>query len=260
MLPGSVGGTEAVNLVFFTQEDPFYVRVFFEEFLEINDHCDQVRAVVISKPMGKRSAIDLARQMYGFYGPSGFLKMGVRYAYARGMRRTIGQLARSRGLHVVEWSDLNSPEFLNLARSYDADLFISVASPVIFKEEILAVPRICCINIHNAPLPRYRGMMPNFWQLYHGEKETGITVHRMAKSIDSGDVIRQEYLPVQQDESLDHLIRRTKRRNAVLLGEVLDEFRTGKVTFTPLDGEGSYFTFPTMAEVKEFKRRGGKLL
>jgi methionyl-tRNA formyltransferase len=249
-----------MNLVFFTQEDPFYVRVFFEEFLEIYDRSDRILAVVISKPMGKRSTADLARQMYGFYGPWGFLKMGARYAAAKAWGRTIGGLVRSKGLSVIERSDLNSADFLAMIKGYDADLFVSVASPIIFKREILSVPRMCCVNIHNAPLPRYRGMMPNFWQLYHGEKTTGITVHRMAPAIDGGEIIRQEYLPVQPGETLDELIRRTKRRNAVLLKEVLDDFRTGKATFTPLQGEGSYFTFPTKAEVREFKRRGGKLL
>jgi methionyl-tRNA formyltransferase len=249
-----------MNLVFFTQEDPLYVRIFFEEFLKIRDRSDRILAVVISKPMGKRSATDLARQMYGFYGPLGFLRMGARYAAAKATGRTIGRLVRSRGMRVIERSDLNSAEFIATIKGYDADMFISVASPIIFKKEILSLPRACSINIHNAPLPRYRGMMPNFWQLFHGEEKTGVTVHRMALTIDGGEAIRQEYLPVLPGETLDHLIRRTKKRNALLLKEVLDDFRAGSVTFTPIEGEGSYYTFPTKAEAREFKRRGGKLL
>lgn len=265
-----------MKVILFSQEDPFYVRVFFETFLEIYDRSDQIQAVVISRPMGKRSAAALAGQMYGFYGPWDFIRMGIRYAGAKAAARggdwlcritgrqpvptTIGQLVRSHGIPIIECDDLNSEAFREKMKGLAPDLFVSIASPVIFKEDLLEIPAVCAINIHNAPLPRYRGMLPNFWQLFHGEGRTGITVHRMVRSIDGGDIIRQEFLPVAPGESLDALIRRTKKRNAILLKQVLDDFRKGSVTFTPMVGEGSYFTFPTKAEVQEFKRRGGRLL
>jgi len=190
-----------MNIIFFTQEDPFYVKIFFDEFLKNYKPLDDIKAFVISRPMGKKSIKILAKQMYDFYGPYDFLRVGTQYALKklmgkRSVRRsdkksiktyTIRQLAKSYGLNVVERSDLNSEDFHNFIRQYEPDLFISVASPMIFKEKLMSIPQLDTINIHNAPLPKYRGMLPNFWQLYHGEKEVGITIHRIDTGIDTGD-------------------------------------------------------------------------
>ena len=61
----------------------------------------------------------------------------------------------------------------------DLDLVISINASQKFKSEILALPRLGCINVHGALLPRYRGRLPSFWVLANGEKETGTTVHFM---------------------------------------------------------------------------------
>ena len=164
-----------MNIVFFTQEDPFYVKIFFDDFFKHHKRLDDIKAIVISKPMGKKSTFKLARQMYNFYGPFDFMRVGCKYAFAKLMGKkpverihsavpprtyTIKQLATAYGIRVIERNDLNSKAFLSLIKQYDPDLFISVASPIIFKEELIRVPKLDCINIHSAPLPKYRGMLP----------------------------------------------------------------------------------------------------
>ena len=264
-----------MTIIFFTQEDPFYVKIFFDEFFKRYDHLNEIKAVVISQTMGKKSTLDLAKQMFGFYGSVDFVRMGLKYACVKVMSKrnlnknpagkvpktySIKQTAAVYGIDVIDRSDLNSKAFLSMISKFDADLFISVASPVIFKKDLITVPRVDCINIHNAPLPNYRGMMPNFWQLYHGEREVGITVHRIASGIDTGDIILQHLVPVERDETLDHLIRKTKKENARLIIQVIDDFRNGRVNCDKMEGKGSYFTFPTKEDVKEFKRRGKNIL
>lgn len=264
-----------MKIIFFTQEDPFYVKAFFDEFLRLYSHADEIRAIVLSRPMGKKTISQLARQMYNFYGLHDFLRMGTRYAFVKLMQHrnitrsvegevnktyTIKQLATSYGINVIERSDLNDPRFLQEIRRYDADLFISVACPIIFKKEIINIPRLGCINIHNAPLPKYRGMLPNFWQLYHNEKESGITVHRINTGIDTGDIIAQRFVTIQPEETLHSLILKTKRQGARIMIDVIDDFRNERVQSVEMSGAGSYFTFPGRKEVLELKRRGRRLL
>jgi methionyl-tRNA formyltransferase len=264
-----------MKIIFFTQEDPFYVKAFFDEFLRLYAPADEIRAIVLSRPMGKKTILQLARQMYNFYGLFDFLRMGTRYAFIKLMQHrnitrsaagqvnktyTIKQLATTYGINVIERSDLNDPSFLQVIRQYDADLFISVASPIIFKKELINMPRLGCINIHNAPLPKYRGMLPNFWQLYHDEKESGITVHRINAGIDTGDIIDQRYIPIQPEETLHSLILKTKRQGAQIMIDVIDDFRHDRVRSIKMSGTGSYFTFPGRKEVLELKRRGRRLL
>jgi methionyl-tRNA formyltransferase len=264
-----------MKIIFFTQEDPFYVKAFFDEFLRLYAPTGEIKAIVLSRPMGKKSVLQLAQQMYNFYGFFDFLRMGTRYAFIKLMQHrtitrstdgkvaktyTMKQLTTAYGIDVIERNDLNDPNFLQAISCYDADLFISVACPIIFKKELINLPKLGCINIHNAPLPKYRGMLPNFWQLYHNEKESGITVHRISEGIDAGDIIAQRYVPIQSEETLDSLILKTKRQGARIMIDVIADFRHERVRSKKMSGVGSYFTFPNREEVLELKRRGRRLL
>jgi len=224
-----------MRILFFTQDDPFYVKLFFDEFFRNCRDGGAVEGVVICDVMGKKSFPKLLKQMYDFYGPVDFTRMGARYvgskvggalpAMVRGERSfNIEQLCAGYGIPVLRGNGLHSPAFLSKVRSMKADLFVSVASPVIFRKELIEAARLGCINIHSGKLPRYRGMMPNFWQLYHGEKKVGITVHEINEKIDDGRIILQRDVEVQPRETLDSLMGRTKRIGAHC---VADAIRSG---------------------------------
>jgi len=104
-------------------------------------------------------------------------------------------------------------------------------------------------------------MMPNFWQMLHGETEVGTTVHRINASLDDGAILAQILTPLQPGESLDSVIRRTKREGGRLLGNTLTLLARGQVTELPNSAaEGSYFSFPTPDDVRQFRRRGLRML
>jgi methionyl-tRNA formyltransferase len=132
-----------------------------------------------------------------------------------------------------------------------------VACPFILKRPILEMPKRAAINIHHAPLPRYKGMMPTFWQMYHGEKVAGVTIHTIADAIDAGDIVYQDSVPIIPDESMHNLIRRSKRAGAGAMLHVLQQYASG-AELNPLEqsGESSYFTFPTADEMRSFRQRG----
>jgi len=265
-----------MNIVFFTQNDPFYVKVFFDEFLYRFKSLEEIKAIVISQPLGKTTTLKLARQMYDFYGAVDFFRMSLRFARLKllGKRKlkkansnkaipktySLRQVADIYGIDVIERSDLNTPEFHNTIKQYDPDLLISVASPIIFKEDLIKIPKLDCINIHNAPLPKYRGMLPNFWQLYHGEEKAGITIHRINADIDAGDILIKYYLPIEHGDSLNDLIIKTKKEDARLMIKVIEDFHNGKVEYHEMEGEGSYNSFPTRHHVTAFKKKGKRLL
>lgn len=264
--------TPSLNIVFVTQDDPFYVRIFFEELMRPCGHRDEIKAVVIAPAMGKKSFVGLLRQMYDFYGAWNFLRIGIRYvfyklaatlpAWARGGRFfSIEQVCRHYGVPVVHTSDVNGLAFLGLLAHWKLDLVVSVAAPQVFRHALIALPRQGCINIHNSMLPKYRGMLPNFWQMFHGERSVGTTIHRINAGIDDGDILLQMETPINAGESLDSLIRRTKMLGARLMLDVLEQFRAGRVeAVANRKEESTYFSFPTRRDVDEFRRRGYRLL
>ena len=262
----------AFKILFITQEDPFYVRLFFEEFLAHFPHRDEIAGVVIAPTMGKNSLSKLVRQMYGFYGPVDFVRMGWRYVHYKLMNRlgrawrtgrfySIRQVCEHYQVPVMQAANINDAAFLKQIRTLGLDLIISVAAPQIFREALLAIPRHGSINIHNAKLPKYRGMLPNFWQMYHGEKAVGTTIHRINTRLDDGDILLQRESPIEPGESLDMLIRRTKRFGARLMIEAVQGIREERLHPLPNDAaEATYFSFPTPKQVREFKARGYRLL
>lgn len=261
-----------IAIVFITQDDPFYLRVFFEEFVRTCEDRGEIRSVVIAPAMGKKSLSGLVGQMYDFYGPRDFLRVGMKYVLYRlgsklprwlrgGKFFSIEQACTHYGVPVVHARDINAPEFIAQLAQWKPDLIVSVAAPQVFRAQLIGTPRLGCINIHNSKLPRYRGMLPNFWQMLHGEKAVGTTIHRINAGIDDGDILLQTETPIEPGESLDSLILRTKRLGAGLVIDILRQLKSGEVHALPnRKEEATYFTFPTRRDVEEFRRRGYRLL
>lgn len=261
-----------INLLFITQDDPFYIKIFFEEFLKKYPDLSEIKGVVISSVFGRKSIWFLIKQMYDLYGFIDFMRMGLRFAKVKFLgyianvchiKNTylLSQLFACHGICCEHSDDINNPDFISRWAKENIDIIISVASSKIFKKQLISLPAYGCINIHHAKLPYYRGMMPNFWQMYHREKFAGITVHKINEKIDEGDIILQREVFIEDEESLDNLIKRTKKIGAECIIEVIGLIRNNKVKLIPnCPKQGSYFSFPSKKDVREFKRRGRRLL
>jgi methionyl-tRNA formyltransferase len=255
-----------MRIVFVTQDDPIYILPFFDEFFRENLDDIEVRGIFSCKTMGERGRFRLLRELFFLYGAVGLVRMlsrrlGSRIAErlpAKGRRfHSLAQICRAFKTRHTVIGNPNHEEFRSEIAALAPDLLISVACPYILKDKLLSLPPLGCINIHHAPLPRYKGMMPTFWQMYHGEQQVGVTIHTMAARVDEGCALLQEQLAIVPGESLDCLIRRTKRHGAHCMLKVVHQIAQGTQTaFAPSDATSSYFTFPTPAEIKEFRRRG----
>jgi methionyl-tRNA formyltransferase len=257
-----------MRIVFITQDDPIYILPFFDEFFRQELGEIEVAAIFSCKTMGDRGRMRLLRDLLCLYGPFGLLRLLLRNLGFKIMARlpvkstakrfySVAQICRAFKVPHALIGNPNREEFSSRIAGFSPDLLVSVACPYILKEKLLSLPPLGCINVHHAPLPRYKGMMPTFWQMYHGEKKVGVTIHTMAARVDEGNALLQEQLPIVEGESLDCLIRRTKRQGAHCMLKVLHQVAQQTQTQLSLTNQpGSYFTFPTPAEMKEFRRRG----
>lgn len=254
-----------VRVAIVTQDDPFYVPLFFESFLSRLPDGIEV-ASIVELPSFDETPVELARRMVGFYGPVGFARRGVEFVGRTALdavgvgRYSVASVADEYGISVERRESVNDPAFIERLRKRDVDVLLSVSAPEIFEVELLDAPNWGCLNVHTADLPKYRGMMPTFWALYHGEEEVGVTVHTMAEEIDRGEAVRKTSFSVTDDDTLDDVIRRGKEVGGTLAARALDDVEEGRVSRSPIEGEGSYFSFPTPEERREFQRRGGELL
>lgn len=244
-----------------TEEDPLYVIRFFDIFFaEYPREEIAISGITIDRPFHESiwETMHRVRALYGFWG---FVRQGLRFTSARLRGQSIEALAASAGVPIVATRSVNQPEYVEQVRAIAPDVIVSVAAPEIFKLELLGIPRLGCINIHSGRLPTYRGMMPTFWQMLQGEPAITVTVHRMAEKLDAGDVLATQQFAIKRNDSLDRIIKETKREGARLLIGVLRDLRAGRTERRPLDmTQANYFSFPKPEDVREFRKRGFRLL
>ncbi len=261
-----------MNILFVTQADPFYIKFFFKTFFERYGKKENIKGIVIQDTLNQKTLSSIIRKALSFYGPYGFLCMSFRYAGIKvadilskltniQLDASIAQISRRYGIPILPFKSVNSEEFHSFIVKENVELIISVAASEIFRKEVLDLPKFGCINSHSAPLPKYRGMMPNFWMLYNNEKNAWVTVHKMVKGLDEGQIILRDKFEIMPNESFNSLAKRSKEFAAEVILKVLEQFEDGTVKYLPNDTtEATYYTFPSREDMMEFKRKGGRII
>lgn len=255
----------SLRIAIVTQDDPFYMPLFFREFLPRLEPTITVERITILDLLDE-SLPAFAKRMLDFYGPINFARRSVAFASRKIAERlgtgtySVSSVAKAHGIRVEERHDINSDGYINWIEDADIDVLLSVSASQIFDERLLDAPNQYCLNVHTAELPKYRGMLPTFWALYHGESEIGTTVHTMVPEIDKGRVVKQRTFPVTSETTLDEAIRKGKREGGQLTAEAINGIAAGTESLTEMTGEGSYHSFPTKSDREEFQRRGNRLI
>lgn len=142
----------------------------------------------------------------------------------------VKQCALFHGIPVFQPVKIKEAEAVETLRGYQADIFVVAAFGQILSEEILAMPRYGCVNIHASLLPKYRGAGPIQWSIINGEKITGVTVMRMEKGLDTGDMLFRTEVEIAPDETADTLHDKLAAAGARLIVEALPKIEAGDVT------------------------------
>lgn len=249
-----------MRILYVTREEPFYLPGFFKRVLSGRRGDTTVVAI-----LSEGALLETIRRHFVLLGPRAFILLGLEFVALKLLGRlrpsggySVAGVANSCDIPVCYPGDVNSAEFLTyLRQDLRPDVVVSVTAPQIFKQEILSLPPLGCINEHSALLPRYRGMLPSFWVLANGETETGVTVHYMNSRLDDGDIIAQERVPIFPHETQDSLIRRSKSVGAEVLLKVLDQLEKGSTERHPNPREqATYFSFPTKGDIQRFRQAG----
>jgi methionyl-tRNA formyltransferase len=142
---------------------------------------------------------------------------------------TLKNYASEYGIDYLCPVQINSPDFMEQAKSYACDLFVSMSFNQIFKKEIMTLPPLGTINCHAGKLPFYRGRNILNWALINDEKEFGITVHYIDEGIDTGDIILQRAYPITDDDTYETLLQVAYVECASILYDAIKLFQEDKV-------------------------------
>ncbi|MCP4454089.1 MAG: bifunctional UDP-4-amino-4-deoxy-L-arabinose formyltransferase/UDP-glucuronic acid oxidase ArnA [Planctomycetes bacterium] len=155
---------------------------------------------------------------------------------------SLAEKATSAGIPVFAPDDLNHPLWIQRIQDMKPDVIFCFYYRNMVCQEILDIPAKGCINLHGSLLPKYRGRCPINWVLLNGEKETGVTLHYMTAKPDDGDIIDQQRIAIDDQDTAMTLHRKATGAAEGLLRQVLPLIKTGQAKRRPQDAAlASYF-------------------
>jgi methionyl-tRNA formyltransferase len=144
----------------------------------------------------------------------------------------VKQYAVQHALPVLQPIKLKDPAFLAALDEWNPDLQVVVAFRML-PEIVWNKPRLGTINLHGSLLPQYRGAAPINWAIINGEKTTGVTTFLLQHAIDTGNILGQEQIPIEENEDAGSLYNRMKLIGATLLVKTVQQYVAGALTPTP---------------------------
>lgn len=154
----------------------------------------------------------------------------------RGMKLVaspVKEYAISKNLKVFQPEKItNNTEFKNEIKEINPDLVCVVSYGVILPKSFLKIPKLGCINVHPSMLPKYRGPAPIQWAVLNGDQSTGVTIMYLNEQMDAGDIILQEEVEIEEDETTGELWDRLSGIGARLLLKSVKQIEENKVTRT----------------------------
>lgn len=136
----------------------------------------------------------------------------------------------------------NSDEILETIQRYDADVAVLASYGKIIPERIINAFPGGIINIHPSLLPKYRGTTPIESALLNGDTETGVSVMRLVKAMDAGNILAQVKVKITPDTTKQSLYEELAQAGANALIEVLPKVVAKNASETPQDEAQASFT------------------
>jgi methionyl-tRNA formyltransferase len=136
----------------------------------------------------------------------------------------------------------SSENFIHQMQQLKIDLMITVAYGQILSEQFLKLAKIDAINVHASLLPFYRGASPIQRVLLNNEKETGITIMKMIKELDAGDIIESVKVNILQEDNFTTLEEKLCQTAKPLLLKVIHQFEKKEVKYFPQDSNKATYT------------------
>ncbi|MBO8232029.1 methionyl-tRNA formyltransferase [Prochlorococcus marinus str. MU1402] len=149
-------------------------------------------------------------------------------------------------------------QFINELKLLSCDLFIVIAYGKILPKEILEIPKLGCWNAHASLLPRWRGAAPIQWSLMKGDEFTGVGIMKMNEGLDTGDLLLEEKIKIDDNDNLNTLTGKLSNLSAKLFlnATSLLEDNIKKKINTQLTKQytlGREVTYARMIEKLDFK-------
>ncbi|MRS18695.1 bifunctional UDP-4-amino-4-deoxy-L-arabinose formyltransferase/UDP-glucuronic acid oxidase ArnA [Enterobacteriaceae bacterium RIT692] len=146
---------------------------------------------------------------------------------------SVARLAAEQGIPVYAPEDVNHPLWVDRIKTMAPDYIFSFYYRALLNDSILNCAKLGAFNLHGSLLPKYRGRAPLNWVLVNGETETGVTLHRMVKRADAGDIVAQQRVAIDEQDNALTLHRKLVACATEVLNNALPGVKRGDIVTTP---------------------------
>lgn len=164
----------------------------------------------------------------------------------------VKECALSHQLPVFQPVRIREEEAVQELFSYAADIIVVVAFGQILPKEILEWPQYGCINVHASLLPQYRGAAPIQWAVIDGAQASGVTIQKMDEGIDTGDIMAQTVVPLDDKETGGSLFEKLAVAGAKLCTDTIRRLEEKTVTYEKQEHEKATYA-------KMLKKQSGSI-
>ena len=154
------------------------------------------------------------------------------------------KLLKKYNIPFIEVKSINNEKAISWLQQVSPDLIVNMRARCIYRDSVLRIPRLGCINVHHGILPQQRGLFCDLYALAEN-KETGFTIHQMTNQIDIGQIFYREKIESEKDY-MKYLSKVSRREgiaistainkimaNVFLLEGALEKCDNSVVTTTP---------------------------
>ncbi|MBI5699073.1 methionyl-tRNA formyltransferase [Candidatus Saganbacteria bacterium] len=139
----------------------------------------------------------------------------------------VKELAEKYRIPVETPEKVKDQIFIDRIRSLNPDLIVVAAYGKILPKDLLTIPKYGAINVHASLLPKYRGAAPIQWAVLKGESETGVTVMQVSETLDTGDIILQDKVAIDPEDTAETLLDKVFEVGAQTLLRAIDQIKKG---------------------------------
>lgn len=160
--------------------------------------------------------------------------------------------ALHKGLRVLTPKNFKDENTQKEFAAFNADVAVVAAYGLTLPQAVLEAPRLGCVNVHASLLPRWRGAAPIHRAILAGDVKSGNTIMQMAKSLDTGDMLKKQEVTITPTMTAEELHDDLSSLGAEMISPVLDDLAAKRVQPEPQPEEGVTYA-------KKLERSEGQL-
>jgi methionyl-tRNA formyltransferase len=148
----------------------------------------------------------------------------------------VKEYALNNNIELLQPEKMNDDEFVNRLAKLNADLFVIVAFRIL-PEKVFGLPKFGSFNLHGSLLPKYRGAAPIQWAIINGERETGLTTFFLKQKVDTGNIILQHRIKIDDEDNFGTLHDKMSSAGADLVLETVNLIDKGAYKLLEQDNQ-----------------------